>query len=620
MKSWTDAKERIKLSISKKEPRYLSRFASFNFDEGFVSEMLQLYADMDVYEYLLSSVFDFASIQELYTGLRQLLEYTPLALNEYQYYSFVLICSMAERNDMVNYDDIIFQILLYADRKEIDEKNIYSSGYFWCCYLIYKYGNDINYKHFINENNYCDSSLASVYYAFEKEKMFFELHYADFNQCEAWDKFTQLKMEMDKRHSLEKYMVKVWINNLHNDKLYSVLGKYLDDESNPLALSELKGICVQHGIRHFMAKWILNGAKYRLLELGIIRNGNPLLINDIAKMIKECAHEGSFSVRKYLTSYLRLANYEHRDVDINSTSLFWNMYYNQKDSSVISLNDALLVFERKNLITEASSLNLIISVIGQSDKWIRHLLYEYINKKGAFFANRLNSTGFFYDDIPLDVFDLEPQIINEMDAQIISGNLGDVLGYRCRTRDIRFSEIKNAIESKYGSIILDVIKYRHYRISDVPKNCAQLFDGMMYELSTEKEEEIEPYMPFRNGNIHECDFDFIITNKIHYLDVASYTGGWYSCFPYVSIYKNYDKIEMQHDVLAIIHTSLFAKIQRLEMFGDWKLCLGALPEFLELIEIDIDWSKMFHIFCKFLRFSLISNMSNVVSDCESKIV
>lgn len=618
MENWIEAQNRIKLSISKKEPRYLSRLASFNFDEVFVSEMLRLYADMDIYEQLMESVFDFASIQELYSGLRQLLEYAPLALDEYQYYSFVLICSMAERNNMVNYDKIIYQILVYADRKGIDEKNIFSSGYFWCCYLIYKYGNDTNYKYFINENSYSDSSLNSVYDDFAKEKNFFAVHYASFSQNEAWNKFTQLKTEYDKRYYLKSYIVKVWINNLHDDRLYAVLQQFLDDEENPQPLLELQSICEQHDIRDFMAEGILNGAKYRLLELGLVRSKNLFIENDIAGMIKKYAHEGSFSINEYLTSFLRLANYEKRDVDINSVSLFWNMYYRRKDYSVISVNDALMVFERKKLINEQSSLNLIIRVMEQSEKGIRHLLYEYINKKGISFVKQLNSNGFFYRDITLDTFDLEPELINEIDAKIISDRLCEILKYHYRTRNIRFSEIQNAVDSKYGAVVLDDIKYYNYRISDVPKNRTYLLNGMTIELADEKEEEIEPYVPFRNGNVHECDFNYIKRNKIHYLDIASYTGGWYACFPYVSIYEIYSKHDLQKDALKIIHKSLFAKIQRLEMSGDWKLCLGAIPEFLELVGLDIDWDRLYCIFCAFLRLSLIDNVPSIIIGDELK--
>ena len=62
-------------------------------------------------------------------------------------------------------------------------------------------------------------------------------------------------------------------------------------------------------------------------------------------MIKQNAYEGSFTVMELAASYLKLANYEHRDVDIRSLAYCWSMYHNRKDYSVSTIEEALLAFE-----------------------------------------------------------------------------------------------------------------------------------------------------------------------------------------------------------------------------------------------------------------------------------
>ena len=46
------------------------------------------------------------------------------------------------------------------------------------------------------------------------------------------------------------------------------------------------------------------------------------------------------------------------------------MYFERKDYSVIRINEALLTFEKKKLITEYDSLDLISNLMNQSEKGI----------------------------------------------------------------------------------------------------------------------------------------------------------------------------------------------------------------------------------------------------------
>ena len=59
------------------------------------------------------------------------------------------------------------------------------------------------------------------------------------------------------------------------------------------------------------------------------------------------------------------------------------MYFNHKDYSVYSIDTALIVFEKKELIQEGESFKIITELMDRSDDGISHLLTSYANGKGT---------------------------------------------------------------------------------------------------------------------------------------------------------------------------------------------------------------------------------------------
>jgi len=247
-----------------------------------------------------------------------------------------------------------------------------------------------------------------------------------------------------------------------------------------------------------------------------------------------------------------------------------------------------------------------VNVMAQSEKGIRHLLNDYVSDKGISFVRTINEKGMINEDIPLNVFSLYSEFIDEIDAEVVSEQLGKLLSYHARSKRIEFREIENVAMSKYGVIILDILRYHECTIYNVPMKYSFLLDGMQFELeSVDSPQEEKAYVPFDNCELHERDFNYIKVNEIPCLEVASYTGGWYWCLPYVSVYEIFDKNELRCKALKIIHTSLFARIKRLGMMGSWVTCLAAIPQLLEMADYDVDWNKLYNIFNTFLRLSLI---------------
>ena len=131
--------ETIKENIKNFEVNYLSRFNGFNFDEGFIKEILLLFSKFDSFEKLLNNTFDFESIQEFYLQLEQALSRFPNLFNICQYYSFILISLILKRKSFGWNNKILYQIYSYMDNNSLDEKEIFSKKTFWNDYKYFKY-------------------------------------------------------------------------------------------------------------------------------------------------------------------------------------------------------------------------------------------------------------------------------------------------------------------------------------------------------------------------------------------------------------------------------------------------------------------------------------------------
>lgn len=603
--AWNNAIEKIKLSIRNKELRYLSRFSSFNFEKDFVSEILQDYANLIVYEQLMKTNFDYASIQEFYQDMQVVLEDYPDSLDVYQYYEFVLIYSIINRNDMIGYDDLIFQILLYAKNNYIDEKSIFSSGYFWCLYLMQNYNDRFSAFRFFAERHYGSYAIDFTDRAFAKEKGFFEVLENDFDEKVVWSEFKRAESSVERRDIFFDYLVNIWVNKLTNTKWYPVVQRYLDNEDDYAAYNEMLSFCLRNGIDEFYANVILSDVRYRLWELGIVKQENILFENEIADLIRKNAKEGSFELHKILVSYLRLANRENREVDINAISLFWGMHYNRKDYSVSSLDNILTVLEKKGLICEKDAFELIIRARNQSEDGIQHLLCDYINSKDANVIIRLAKMGKPIDTLPVNMFDLNPEHLDLLSESKIIIHAKQLLGYGRYRKTVDYNKFANVIKSKHADIIFDLFQKTEYQVQNVPESEAALFGNISITIA--ENEEQDDYVPFKDGYIHEADLDYIKDEKISHLKVASYVNVWYSCFPLILAYEHYEKNDLRNDALKIIHTALFAKAPRLNEAGYWRRCPGSILEFLDLIEFDANWEQLFDSVRTFLRLSFISD-------------
>lgn len=139
LKTFAKRKEKtqatIRQSILDGSIEYMDRMQAFDFDDEFYEMILKKYSEFSEFKVLMMLTRDYNSIQSLYNQLQVILEDRKGILDIYQYYSFALLYQIANRNDLVGDDSMIFQMLVYINNHGDIENEIFSSDYIWQVYL-----------------------------------------------------------------------------------------------------------------------------------------------------------------------------------------------------------------------------------------------------------------------------------------------------------------------------------------------------------------------------------------------------------------------------------------------------------------------------------------------------
>lgn len=598
---WNDVIVNIKDSLLNNNINYMSRFVSFNFDEGFIKQIIVKYSDIDLFDTISCSNFDYFSIQEFYAQLKSILQYLPNTLTPYQYYSFVLINLITERYD-IKYDyELLYNILYYANT---NEKNIFSTGSFWKAYLMYTYDYPITFETYLDEN-YKTNCYQEMSISKDSSSGFFEILKSTEINTDINTVFKGEESELEKIDLLTNYLVRIMILNNTSCRFYSIVKEYLQTESSD-SVYKIICMCEKYDIRPFLSKGILPRIKYILMELGFVRENNIFLEYDLKSLITEKSNLDSYSLNNYIVSFLRLANYEGRTVDINSLSLYYRMHYAHKDYSVENLGRILCLFEEKKLIKEELSEELVIRTVKQSERGGKYLYLEYCNSKPlSYIKEKINKQEPHKIEC-LDVFKLTPDRINELSNEFILFRLNEMLEYHRYGQIIEYNEIENVIISKYANLVLNLISQYKYSVKDVPSDFVSLFTDVNIINVKQDKEPKKTKSIIDQGYILEENIGMIDPDSYDCVELASYADGWYCCFPYPEIFSNYKKSIITDNALSIIHSALYAKIPKIHKIGNWWLCPFTILEFFDLYNIDVDWNKLYSNYEKFMEISLIT--------------
>ena len=229
---------------------FMSRLSSFELSEDFYKEILLMYSQIDNFSALLKRTLDFNSITSFYGQLQKLLEKREGVLDLYHYYSFTLIYQMANRNDLIGYDGLVYQILVYMNDHFIIEDELFSSGIMWRTYTLLKLEDKASYQKYLADSMYDSNKLDDLYETLYDEKFYFEKREKLPSYTETLKKLENNDLyQFDKQDILIRHMVRVWVNQDQEDFYFRILDEYFNNDEE-LAMNQLRSIVEKYDIRN----------------------------------------------------------------------------------------------------------------------------------------------------------------------------------------------------------------------------------------------------------------------------------------------------------------------------------------------------------------------------------
>lgn len=602
-------------SLMKGEKRYISRFIYFGLSVEKKLKILQKYASIDEFNFLIKNCIDFESVQAFYSQLRQVIdEFNPESLSLYQYYDFSLVYNIVHRDHISSINKFLYTYAKSLLFNGYTPDEISSSDYVFSM-IYYLKERDITLLNNITSD---DSYITDNFYyklltEIEEEEGYFDNYLEPLEFSQSIEESLKSGMEYSVKDTISLILVNSYIHGtkvVEFDKIQKAIIYFIDENEREIAISIIKRVLEKYGVRSLFALSLLTNAKNKLESLGLIKGVNDYRVLTLNDYINKISILGSFEVLKRVQNYLRLSLKDNRKVDISSISMLMTMYHERKDYSVINMHEALTVFEKKQLINEVNSSNLIIKVQNMSEKGIRHLLENYTEIHGLDIL-KVYEENFDLSELQINWFDLSVDYINAFSLRLFEEAMKKIIHYNS-SRKIRISDIENALISKYRAEVLSALSFVMYTI-EIPENHylmkslerANTNLEVIPEEKNSHDAEWNSLERYQKGILTYEDIDFIKSNDMKNYEVAAYTNGYYALLSDLEIFTTYTKENMQKNIRAILFNAMIGKIKDINMYGEMYCFVGNIPKILFDNEIEVDWNKIYSSFNKFLELSRI---------------
>jgi hypothetical protein len=410
------------------------------------------------------------------------------------------------------------------------------------------------------------------------------------------------------------YLHKTKIKELK--ELQNAIRKYLDTDEN-LGVYSLENALQQFkNVSFRLSRVFLEKAKDIILSLGKDFFPSEYHTDSLQELILKNSSHGSFTVWPKVLNYIRLSLHEKRKIDLSSIGSFFAMCGNRKDYTVFNINDALKVFEDKDLISIDRSIDIIYFTQGMSEKGIRHLLSSYVELHSPEIISTL-LTKYHPDWYQITWFDLSAEFINHFPDSLFNYAMNSqLLKWHSNNKEIEFRDIQNVLSSNRKAELIKTLKVLKYRIR-IPVNHPSVKElqklGCLLSLF-EPEDESKYFKTaeerYAQGILDSDSIDFIKEHKLKVEDIAGYTNGDRSVFADMEIYQAFSNEIVKENTSHILRNALTGKIQSINMFANLFHLPGNVPKFANEYNIEVDFEELYQSFMTFMEISLLTNKQN----------
>ncbi len=609
-------KQVVYRSLMSENKRFMSRVASFNLDESMKSEIVRKYANMDCFYRIYKDCIDFEAIRSFYNQLRQWLpELKADSFSIYTYYDLSLITNILIRDQVSTIHEFLYTYVKCLLFNGYHDEDITSSGYLFGMYYYYK-TKDATLLYNITANQYYDTT--DFYQKLEKEvwteDYYFNLHLKPFNKKQLKGFLSKEWININTLEYIPHLLANIYLYNTEIDELkgfYPAIHTYIHKNENQGIEKLKKALNPFKSASTDLSPYFLAKAKDIILSLGNPELPNEYLTGTLKEVILKNSHKGSFDVWPKVLNYIRLSLHQKREIDLSNITYFFSMYSQRNDVTVISIGEALKVFEDKGFITIEKALSIIVFTQSMSEKGIRHLLREYIELHSPELISIVLKK-YHPDNLQITWFDLPAEHINCFPDSLFQYALyQQLLHWHGYSRKVEFDEIKNVLLSNRQQELIDLLNLFKYQIIIKKDNpWAKELQALKCSLSLITAAKDDKYIQseedrFQQGILDSDSIDFIKKKKLNITDIAGYTNGYYEVFADIDIFKTYEKDDVKENALPILRNALTCQLHTIDEFANLFHFPGNLPKFVNEFDIEVEYEKLYDSFMKFLEISLL---------------
>lgn len=593
------------------ETRFQSRIGHFDLPKKSVLDVVRWYASISNFKQVMSRVIDFEAIQEFYRTIRELLTtLKPDDLNVLQYYNLSLILNLTERDHVSTMNGFYFTYTSLLLKHGYNQEHITSSKYLFGM-LLYIKNQDGSFLHDVKNDGMYDTTrfYDELDYEVEEERRFFDYHSRPFRKA-AIDKVLSNPRGSRYAESLIPILVNVYLHR-EEHKTFAALANavtdYLAGEESKAA-KKLKSTLSNSGWEEHRFLWKLKSVKATLLALGIFSKTNDYMNLTLQEYLKKHGNKGSFTLWPELLAYMRLALHQNRQIDLTSISTFWTKYHQRKDYTLLSLDEALSVFEEKGFIHWKDSVELLTYLQETSEKGYRGIMASYFMlHEPKFILQVLNE----YDQkfLRISWFHLYVEYINLLPEHIYNHEIGKQMHYNRSSRELDISDVENLLHSKFLENMKEDLSFARFTVTLKEGDERRKFlkkHGIRFKVIKEEHREVQTqYNRFEQGILDRKN-QFLIKEKgLQPAQVALIADADNTALADPEIYRVFDKKLMQEQIKAVLFNALTGKSGYSDYFHRPWLLPGNLLRLLSDSEIEVDFKALFESFKTYLELSMI---------------
>lgn len=607
-------KQIVYKSLMSGEKRFMSRLASFDLDKSMKLEIIRKYANMGYFEQLIKNCIDFEAIRVFYNQLRQLLpEFEADEFDIYIFYDLSLIINILVRDFPCHIKEFLYTYVKCLLFNGYGDDDITSSEYLFGMYYYYKTNDAILLYNIAVDNHY---NTKLFYQELEKEiwkeEDYFNRHKKPLRRKKIKGFLSKEYISFDSLEHIPHLLANIYIHNTDIEELkgfYHAIYTYIHkDETLGIWCLE-KELAPYKSVNAHSSHYFLPKAKEIILSLNVNKLHNEYLTHTLKELILRNSHKGSFSVWPKVLNYIRLSLYQNRKIDISNISYFFMMYHQRKDLTVISIGEALKIFEDKGFVNIETALNLVVFTQSISEKGIRHLLCDYITLHSPnIIPIALNK--YHLDKLQITWFNLPKEHIDAFPDFLFNYALYEqLMHWNNYSKNIKFDEIENVFFSNRKSELIHVLNTLKYQITvkkDTPYK--EELQKLGCSLCIESSDENDKYSTtvedrYHQGILDTNSIDFIKEKNLKVTEIAGYNNGYYSVFADIEIFKAYEKKHVKENALLILKNALIGKIKSVDVYASLFHFPGNLPKFTDEYNIDAEYDRLYDSFMKFMKLS-----------------